>query len=210
MCIRDSNSRVYNSETGGWTTTPKNINGNWNAFGMFGFNTALPNKKYTINSFSNANYQNNVAYLTSGKGADAVARKNTPTNLTLGERLNAAYRNDWFEFGLNGSISYSIEKDKLTPDNNQEPYTFSYGANTQISMPWNMTLSTNIANQSRRGYTDSSMNRNELIWNAQLLSLIHIFSPLNDFHFSFNLTVLPSVSGRASNLKATSPSAYLP
>ncbi|NVK93653.1 TonB-dependent receptor [Bacteroides sp. L10-4] len=163
-----SNSRVYNSETGGWTTTPKNINGNWNAFGMFGFNTALSNKKYTINSFSNANYQNNVAYLTSGKGADAVERKNTTTNLTLGERLNAAYRNDWFEFGLNGSISYSIEKDKLTPDNNQEPYTFSYGANTQISMPWNMTLSTNIANQSRRGYTDSSMNRNELIWNAQL------------------------------------------
>ena len=163
-----SNSRVYNSETGGWTTTPKNINGNWNAFGMFGFNTALPNKKYTINSFSNANYQNYVAYLTSGKGADAVERKNTTTNLTLGERLNAAYRNDWFEFGLNGSISYSIEKDKLTPDNNQEPYTFSYGANTQISMPWNMTLSTNIANQSRRGYRDSSMNRNELIWNAQL------------------------------------------
>ena len=163
-----SNSRVYNSETGGWTTTPKNINGNWNAFGLFGFNTALPNKKYTISSFSNARYQNNVAYLTSGKGADAVERKNTTTNLTLGERLNAAYRNDWFEFGLNGSISYSIEKDKLTPDNNQEPYTFSYGANTQISMPWNMTLSTNIANQSRRGYTDSSMNRNELIWNAQL------------------------------------------
>ena len=163
-----SNSRVYNPETGGWTTTPKNINGNWNAFGMFGFNTALPNKKYTINSFSNANYQNNVAYLTSGRGADAVERKNTTTNLTLGERLNAAYRNDWFELGLNGSISYSIEKDKLTPDNNQEPYTFSYGANTQVIMPWKMTLSTNIANQSRRGYTDSSMNRNELVWNAQL------------------------------------------
>ena len=31
-----------------------------------------------------------------------------------------------------------------------------------------MTFTTNIANQSRRGYTDSSMNRNELIWNAQL------------------------------------------
>ena len=37
-----------------------------------------------------------------------------------------------------------------------------------ITMPWKMTLSTNITNQSRRGYTDSSMNRNELIWNAQL------------------------------------------
>ncbi len=161
-----SNSRVYNSETGGWTTTPKNINGNWNAFGMFGFNTALPNKKYTINSFSNVNYQNNVAYLTDNQTKEE--NKNTTTNLTLGERLNAAYRNDWFEFGVNGTISYSIEKDKLRSDNNQEPYTFSYGANTQVTMPWNMTLATNIANQSRRGYTDSSMNRNELIWNAQL------------------------------------------
>ncbi|MEL5893916.1 TonB-dependent receptor [Bacteroides sp. GD17] len=161
-----SNSRVYNSETGGWTTTPKNINGNWNAFGMFGFNTALPNKKYTINSFSNVNYQNNVAYLTDNKTKEE--NKNTTTNLTLGERLNAAYRNDWFEFGLNGSISYSIEKDKLTPANNQEPYNFSYGANTQVTLPWSMTVSTNIANQSRRGYTDSSMNRNELIWNAQV------------------------------------------
>ena len=161
-----SNSRVYNSETGGWTTTPKNINGNWSAFGMFGFNTALKNKKYTINSFSNANYQNNVAYLTDSK--TRVEDKNTTTNLTLGERLNASYRNDWIEFGLNGTISYSIEKDKLTPDNNQEPYTFSYGANTTVNMPWSMSVSTNIANQSRRGYTDSSMNRNELIWNAQI------------------------------------------
>lgn len=163
-----SNSRVYNSETGGWTTTPKNINGNWNAFGMFGINTALRNKKYTIGAFSNVNYANNVGYLTSGKGADAVEQKNTTTNLVLGERLNAAYRNDWIEFGLNGSVSYTIEKDKLTPDNNQEPYNFSYGANTTVSMPWSMSLSTNLANQSRRGYTDSSMNRNELIWNAQL------------------------------------------
>lgn len=161
-----SNSRIYNEETGGWITTPKNIDGNWNAFGMFGFNTALPNKKYTINSFSNISFANNVGYLTDSK--TKVEQKNTTTNLSFGERLNAAYRNDWFEFGLNGSINYSIEKDKLNPKNNQEPYTFSYGANTQLMAPWNMTLTTNIANQSRRGYSDASMNRNELIWNAQL------------------------------------------
>ena len=163
-----SNSRVYNESTGGWTTTPKNIDGNWSAMGMFGINTALKNKKFTIGSFSNAGYNNNVAYLTSGRGVDAVEQKNTTTNLSLNERLNGTYRNDWFEFGLNGSFSYSIEKDKLTPTNNQEPYTFSYGANTTVSMPWSMSLSTNIANQSRRGYADASMNRNELIWNAQL------------------------------------------
>ena len=31
-----------------------------------------------------------------------------------------------------------------------------------------MSLSTNIAMNSRRGYDDASMNTNELIWNAQL------------------------------------------
>ena len=163
-----SSSRVYNDATGGWTTTPRNINGNWSAFGMFGFNTALKNKKYTIGTFTNANYANNVGYLTSGRGADAVERKNTTTNLTLNERLNATYRNDWLELGVNGTLSYSIERDKLTPSNNQQPYTFSYGANTTINLPWNMSIATNIANQSRRGYRDSSMNRNELIWNAQI------------------------------------------
>ena len=163
-----SNSRVYNEQTGGWTNTSKNINGNWNAFGVFGINTALKNKKFTVGSFSNVRYNNNVGYQTTGKGAEAIEQKNTTTELSLNERLNGTYRNDWLEFGLNGTFNYTIERNKLNPDNNQKPYNFSYGANTTIRMPWSMSLSTNISNQSRRGYTDSSMNRNELIWNAQL------------------------------------------
>ena len=161
-----SNSTRYNEETGGLITRPENINGNWNAFGMFGFNSALKNKKYTINTFTNVNYQNNVAFLYNQdtKNND----RNTSTGLTLGERVTGSYRNDWFEFSLNGSINYTAERNKLRPENNQEPYTYSYGASTNITMPWKMTLATNIANQSRRGYRDSSMNRDELIWNAQL------------------------------------------
>ena len=162
-----SNIRKYNETTGGWTTMPENINGNWNVFGMFGINTALKsNKKFTFGSFSNFSYRNNVSYITTGEMKDA--RKNTTNDLTLGERVNAAYRNDWFEIGLNGSLNYTFEKDKLNPQNNQEPYNFSYGGNLQFYTPWNMTITTNMTNQARRGYTDASMNRNELIWNAQI------------------------------------------
>ena len=86
-----SNSTRYNEETGGLITRPENINGNWNAFGMFGFNTALKNKKYTINTFTNVNYQNNVAFLYNQdtKNND----RNTSTGLTLGEsnRLSNLY-----------------------------------------------------------------------------------------------------------------------
>lgn len=161
-----SNIRKYNETTGGWTTMPENINGNWNVFGMFGMNTALKNKKFTIDTFTSASYSNNVGYVTTGEMTDA--QKNTTTNLALGERLGGRYRNDWLELGVNGSINYTFEKDKLNPENNQEPYTFSYGGSIQLNAPWGTSLSTNMTNQARRGYSDASMNKNELIWNAQI------------------------------------------
>ena len=154
-------NKVTYAADGSKTSRPENINGNWNVFGMFGINTAFKNnKKFTVGSFTNASYNNNVGYI-----GDT---KNTTTGLTLGERLNGTYRNDWVEVGVNGSLNYTFEKDKLNPLNNQEPYTFSYGGNLQFYTPWNMTISTNMTNQARRGYSDASMNRNELIWNAQI------------------------------------------
>ena len=54
---------------------PKNINGNWNVMGMFNYNTALKNQKFTINTFTQASYTNNVGYLTDNK--THVEQKNT-------------------------------------------------------------------------------------------------------------------------------------
>lgn len=159
-----TNRTEYNPQTGGNITMPVNINGNWNAFGMFGFNTALKNKKYNISSFTRTNYTNFVSY--QYKNNENLRNKNT--NFVLAENLNATYRNSWFEFSLNGGLEYNWERSALNPQNNQEPYSFSYGASTNIAFPWNMTLTTNITNQARRGYEDKSMNRDEWIWNAQL------------------------------------------
>ena len=49
-----------------------------------------------------------------------------------------------------------------------DTYQFSYGASTNVNLPWNMTLSTDLSQNSRRGYEDAGMNTNELIWNAQI------------------------------------------
>lgn len=161
-----TNATRYNQVSGGTISQPENINGYWTAMGMFGFNTALRDKRFTINSFSNANYTNDVSFLYNED--TKVNDKNKSTTLSLGERLNGTFRNDWFEFTVNGAVTYNFERSKLRSENNQEPYTFGYGASTNISLPWNMTLSTNITNNARRGYRDASMNRNELIWNAQI------------------------------------------
>lgn len=156
----------YNYENGGLITTPENINGNWNGFAMFGFNTALKDKRFTINTYSRFSYTNNVSYLYNAENKNND--KNKSTNLTLGENLNGSFRNDWFEFSLNGAVDYNIERNKLRSESNQRPYTFGYGASTNIYLPWNMSLSTNVMNNARRGYRDASMNRNEVIWNAQI------------------------------------------
>ena len=155
---------TYNEKTGGWIYKSDNINGNWRANAGLGYNTPLLNKKIRIEVNSNFSYANNVNYLTVGK----ETQKNKTIDMNLSERLRASYRNDWLEISVNGNLSYSWEKNKLRPENEQNPYNYSYGANLQIYTPWNMTLTTNIANQARRGYTDASMNRDELIWNAQL------------------------------------------
>lgn len=161
-----TNVTQYNAETGGTKTMPENINGNWNIFGIFNSNTALKNKKFTVNTSTMGRYNNQVSFLYND--ISRLNDRNKVTNLSLVQRLNLTYRNDWFEFGLNGSLEYSWEKSMLQPEKNQQPYVYSYGANTTVYMPWSLSLSTNIINQSRRGYADSSFNRDELVWNAQL------------------------------------------
>ena len=162
-----SNRRTYNEETGGYTTMPENINENWNIFGIVGGNIALKNKKYTINTFTRANYQNMVSYISNNADLYA-ADKNTTKRLSLGERLRGTYRNDWWEVSLNGSLDYTHSRNSYQEQNNMDTYQFSYGASTNVRLPWNMTISTDISQNSRRGYTDASMNRDELIWNAQI------------------------------------------
>lgn len=162
-----SDRKVYDSKTGGYVTTPENINGNWNLTGMVGTNIALPNKKYTINSFTRANYQNMVSYISDNSVA-VSADKNITKRLGLAERLRGTYRNDWWEISLNGSLDYTHSRNSYQESNNLDTYQFAYGASTNVRLPWNMSISTDLSQNSRRGYAESSMNTDELIWNAQI------------------------------------------
>lgn len=163
-----SNKTIYNPNTGGYTITPVNINGNWDALAMLGINSALKNKKFTVNAFTMARYNNMVGYIRMAGDQQGGDDKNTTRMWNLTERLRGTYRNDWFEFSLNGSINYKHSRNTLQEQNNLDTYMFAYGASTNIYLPWNMSLSTDISQNSRRGYSDASMNRDELIWNAQI------------------------------------------
>ena len=162
-----SNKTTYNTETGGTITRPENIDGNWNGNLGFMFNTAIDSAAFfNVNTFTNLSYNHNVGFVSVNNMADS--QKSVTKALGVGERLSASYRNDWFEFELNGSLNYTYRRSELQSNNNLDTWQFSYGAMTGITAPWGMQLTTNINMQSRRGYSDESMNTNELIWNAQL------------------------------------------
>ena len=162
-----SNKVMYNEQTGGYITRPENINGNWSAFGMLMFNTAIDSAAYyNVNTFTTVNYVNSVGFVSVDKNADA--QKSKTRTLSLGERIATSYRNDWLEIELNGALNYTYARSQLQKNNNLSTWTFSYGGSIQLTAPWGTQLSTNLNMNSRRGFNDAAMNTNELIWNAQV------------------------------------------
>ncbi len=162
-----SNLVTYNERTGGRITRPENINGNWNVMGAFMFNTAIDSiGKWNINTFTNLGYTNNVSYLFNNQRN--VSEKNYTRTTTLMERLSFSYRNSWLEVEPNGTVNYTHARNKLQSNSNLDTWTFSYGVNVNLYAPWGTSLSTSLSENSRRGFNDSSMNTNELLWNAQI------------------------------------------
>ena len=162
-----SNMTTYNESTGGRTTKPMNINGNWNIRSAFMFNTALDTVGvWNVSSMTNISYQNHVSYVNLQKAAEAT--KNYTRSTSLSERLGMSYRNDWLEVEPNGNVTYTITRNKLQPNANLDTWQFQYGVDITATAPWGTSLSTGAHMSSRRGYSDASMNTNEFIWNAQI------------------------------------------
>ena len=162
---------TYDEKTGGRTTRPENINGNWNAMWGGMFNMSIDSAGvWNINTFTNLGYNNHVSYINLDRTSSSV--KGTTRETTVGERLGLSFRpviGNWFgELELDGSLNYSHARNKLQATANLDTWMFSYGASLSLTAPWGTSIATDIHNRSRRGYNDNSMNTNELLWNAQI------------------------------------------
>ena len=162
-----SNKVTYNALTGGRITQPENINGNWNASAGITYNQSVDSAGvWNISTATNYSYNHYVAYVTLGRNASS--ERNTTYTSSISERLQLSMRKDWFEVTLDGSCSYNHTRNLLQETGNLDTWQFSYGGSLNLYVPWGMSLSTDMHNQSRRGYSDATLNTNELIWNAQL------------------------------------------
>ena len=160
-----ANMVKYNELTGARETRPENINGNWNAGGNIMWSSAIDSLGYfSYNISVNDNYNHRVSYLFQNN----ENMKNVTNTNNVGGRLGASYRNDWLEVELNGSANYQRTRNELQPQSDLDTWSFAYGFNTTMTLPWGTQIATDMGMNSRRGYSDASMNTNELIWNAQI------------------------------------------
>lgn len=185
-----SNAAIYDTESGVNYSRPMNIDGAWSLRTWMGFNTALDKEKhFNLNWSQSINHANNVGYISSKLDVGAqqflypvvdmnglfgymsennLLEKANTKSTDLGENLRINYRNDLLEVGVNGGMNYQHARNDMLKSGNRDTWFFNYGGNVVINMPWDMQFSSDISQQSRRGYDDASMNTNELIWNAQL------------------------------------------
>ena len=171
---------------------PMNINGNWNGGSGLGFNMGLGKQKlFNIGLDLGGDYTRRVGFYNNdfeGGDTDINGRssethhacmngrvvtdedevKSVTKSINLNTGLDFSYRKDQISVMLNGRLDYSRSKNDLNPMGNMNTYDFSYGAELEWTAPWCTSLSTDIGMSSRRGYSSSEMNTNELLWNAQV------------------------------------------
>ncbi len=158
---------TYNETTGGRISRPENINGNWGTNAGASFNISLDTlNRWDISGSVRGNYDHRVGYVNLNR--TAVPDRNITHSYNLSPSLSLSFRNKWLSFSLNGNTTYAKTKNRLQASNNLSTWNFSYGGNTKITFPWGTNLSTDIHMFSKRGYSDQTLNTNELIWNAQL------------------------------------------
>ena len=107
-----ANKVTYDPNTGGQSSRPENINGNWNAGANIMWNSAIDSLGYfSYNLSLNDQYNHRVGYVVK----DKQSVRNITNSNNIGGRLGGSYRNDWLEVELNGSVNYNKTRNELQP-----------------------------------------------------------------------------------------------
>ena len=158
---------TYNEDTGGRISRPENFNGNWSTNGGATFNISLDTlNRWDVSGSVRGNYNHHVSYVNLNRAASSERNVTHTYNLT--PSVSLSFRKKNISVSLNTNITYARTENELQASRNLTTWNFQYGGNTKITFPWGTSLSTDFHMYSKRGYSDQSLNTNELLWNAQL------------------------------------------
>jgi len=160
---------VYDAITGVTTCRPMNVNGNWSANATISAGYWLNKRKNLIlNTTTKAGYDNSV---------DMIAlERSIVRTLTLSERLKLDWKfMDGFSVAAVGNAEWRRSTSPQPAFATINAVDFDYGLIMHATrLPWDFAVTTDITMHSRRGYCDSRLNDNHLLWNARISkSIMH-------------------------------------
>lgn len=162
-----ANGFTYNPQNGVYTYCPENVNGNWNAQVSPYFRMNLDKENhYQLESKTGFNYVHNVDLaMIEGFNTSQLSRVN---HFVTSENLKISYNKNVARMELVGTFAWNVVDRQYANSNNINAFDFSYGISGQYTFPWKIQLATDLKMYNRRGYEESSMNTDELVWNASL------------------------------------------
>lgn len=153
---------LYDLTTGVRTRTPQNIDGNWD----MGISTKvdLPlDRKERLRLKQGLKYRY-------GQSVDLMNEERSVVGSNyIDDELSLSWKaTDKLDFSAKGNLHWQHSTSKRTDFLPINVFDFDYGLTAQIELPWNFQIATDLTMYSRRGYSDNSMNTNELVWNTRL------------------------------------------
>ena len=166
-----SQGQTYDSDTGITTYRPENVEGNWQTYFFNFYNMPLDRpRRLMMNIYTHGDYTRNVSILNGLSHVNNYFLENRLTfsytwrDLTLGLPTNFEYRHTTNE-------EHTIET--INAFNYQYGLTLNYNFKREEGSKaprWlqGFSIATDLKMYSRRGYGDTSMNRDDLVWNASI------------------------------------------
>ena len=170
----------YNRQTGAVRSTPMNINGNWSAGASFEFmGTVDKKKRLMLNTKTEVGYNNSVDYVAvDGQSTDSP--RSSVRSAKADETLTLDYNLGKYAFGAKLRCAYLHAESPRSDFQTINTADVDYGLNATVELPLKLKLSTDITLYSRYGYSDPSMNTNNLVWNARLERTFGKFTVMAD------------------------------
>ena len=143
-----------------------NVNGNyWLSWWDNFYHDFGPRNQFTISSATRVYYIKESDMMASD-GMNFM--KTSIDNWTLGQTIDLKWRIGKQQIGVNGDITWRRTLGIDAGFNNFSALNGQYGVSGIFTLPANFNLSTDLNIYTRSGYTESYLNRSDVVWNARL------------------------------------------
>lgn len=133
--------------------------------GRLFYNTKIGKSNFSVNTFTNLNYNNNISYVQE-KGVKSYV-ENVTKNVSVSENLRFTYRNNFAEVIAGGRATYRDAWYTVSSMDKVATWSNAITGSININIPGGFNVTSDIEHTFYYGY-DSYYGKSSTMWNAEI------------------------------------------